>query len=243
MTHTAGLPAGHYDPEWASPVEAWKGMYDADLVEEAPGECFEYSCLSFVHLSAAARQVTGESLADLAEQYVFGPAGMDDARMGPVEDEGCPVAVTYGRKYADRAFAGEIHDPTARALAGESGNAGLFATVDDYTAFASSLLRTAHGDGGAVLSPTTLERAWTNWLPEMEEPHGLGWRIAHDCYPAPNWSLSSVGHTGYTGTSIWIDPDADRFAILLTNEVYCGKDNGREQFRERFHGAVAGERY
>ncbi|WP_436912370.1 serine hydrolase domain-containing protein [Halosimplex marinum] len=275
MTHTSGLQPYHYDDGWETPDDARQGIYDADLLAADPGERFEYSCLNYVHLVDATRWVTDRAFADLAREYVFDPAGMDRARMGPLGDD-VPAAVTYERDHADAAFAGEIHDPIARAFAGESGNAGLFATATDLGRFAAELLavrrrsaasrgaadedksvdrgRPADGDGpadsggpadggGRLLAPGTVDRMTRDWLPDSERPHGLGWRLARECYPAANWSLSSFGHTGYTGTSVWLDPEVDRFAVLLTNEVYCGKGDGMVRFRERFHGAVAGERY
>ena len=246
LTHTSGLQPYHYDESWGSSDAARADIYDADLLEAPPGERFRYSCLNFVHLVDAARRATDAPFADLAQRYVFDRAGMGDADIGPVADDN--VAVTYDHDHADRALVGEINDPIARALDGESGNAGLFATVSDFARFAEALLTDCSSDGRpsggpGLLAPGTVGRMRRNWTTDMERPHGLGWRLARDCYPAPNWSLSSFGHTGYTGTSVWLDPEADRFAVLLTNEVYCGKENGMIRFRERFHSAVAGERY
>lgn len=257
MTHTSGLQPYHYDTAWETPEDARQGMYDETLLEADPGDRFAYSCLNYVHLVDAVRRVTGRTLAELAREYVFEPAGMEHTRMGPLEGDGSPAAVTYERDQADAAFVGEIHDPIARAFDGESGNAGLFTTATDLGRFAAHLLSDAQnvpnpGPAGAdpasedtehLLAPGTISGMTRDWIPNCDRPHGLGWRLARDCYPAPNWSLSSFGHTGYTGASIWLDPEADRFAVLLTNEVYCGKENGMIEFRERFHGAVAGERY
>lgn len=246
MTHTSGLQPYYYD-EWDSPEVARQAIYDADLREAEPGERFAYSCLNFVHLVDAARRITGRSLEDLASEYVFEPAGMDHSKLGPLDNDSQSVAITYEHEHADRALVGEIHDPIARSLAGESGNAGLFTTATDLGRFATHLLsarqQRRNSGSGHLLAPATVERMATEWIPNKDRPHGLGWRLAQECYPAPNWSPSSFGHTGYTGTSIWIDPKADRFAVLLTNEVYHGKENGMIELRERFHGAVAGQRY
>lgn len=245
LTHTSGLQPYHYDDDWETPEEARQAMYDADLIEADPGERFAYSCLNFVHLVDAVRRLTGRTLHELAAEYVFDPSGMESARLGPLDDDAPPAAVTYEHEHADRAFVGEIHDPIGRAFAGESGNAGLFATATDLGNFASTLLADSQSDRsepGRLLSPGTIARMTDDWIPGLERPHGLGWRLARECYPAPNWATDSFGHTGYTGASVWIDPDADRFAVLLTNEVYCGKGEGMIRFRERFHGAVAGGR-
>jgi CubicO group peptidase (beta-lactamase class C family) len=243
LTHTSGLQPYHFDPDWESPEAAREAIYDADLLAAGVDEKFEYSCLNYVHLADAARRATDISFAKLAERYVFEPAGMERARMGPLVDEALPVTVTYEADWAEETFRGEINDPIARTLEGESGNAGLFATVNDFSAFAVGLLNDGRGESGRIFAPATVDRMTDDWTPDCDRPHGLGWRLARECYPAPNWSRSSFGHTGYTGTSIWLDPVHDRFAVLLTNEVYCGKERGMVRLRERFHGAVAGERF
>ena len=238
LNHTSGLQPYYYDG-WDSPTSARDAIYDADLLEAEPGERFEYSCLNFVHLADAVRRVTDSSLAELARRYVFEPTGMEHARMGPVST---PAVVTYDHAHDDQPLQGEIHDPIARALAGESGNAGLFASATDLANLATALLAGGRSpDEDHLLAPGTISRMCEDWTAPEHRPHGLGWRLAHECTPAPNWSRASFGHTGYTGTSLWIDPDADRFALLLTNEVYCGKENGMIRLRERFHGAVVGE--
>jgi CubicO group peptidase (beta-lactamase class C family) len=248
LTHTSGLQPYHYDEDWGSPEEAREAILSADLIEAEPGERFAYSCLNFVHLSDALRRVTDRTLADLAQEYVFEPAGMERSRMGPLEEPEPNAVVTYEWGHADATIHGDVHDPIGRALAGESGNAGLFTTATDMGTFAAEMVATARDevetDGSHVLSPSTVARATADWIPDLESrPHGLGWRLGMACYPAANWPPSAFGHTGYTGASIWMDPEADRFAVLLTNEVYEGKGGGMPQFRERFHGAVAGQRY
>lgn len=242
MTHTAGFEPYHYDPDWNAPSTALSALLEADVVAHTPGETHEYSCLSYVHLAAIARAATGEPLVDLAERLVFEPVGMDDAHLGPLADPPEDTAVTYDHEYEDRPLKGEIHDPIARATDGQSGNAGLFTTADDLARYARMVL-----GGGAVadqriLSTGIVDTLGRNHNPDRAEPHGLGWRLAHDDWPAPGWSqhaggAAAVGHTGYTGTSLWIDPPRDQFAVLLTNAVYENVSLGT--FRERFHRVVA----
>lgn len=243
LTHTTGIQPYHYDPDWADPAAGRADIYDRELVVPGQHGEFEYSCLNFVHLTDAVRRTTGNTLSELARQYVFETAGMERARLGPLEEDSLPVAVTYEREHADRELRGEIHDPIARGLEGESGNAGLFATGGDLARFAQGLLADRRGQGPGLLSASTIARMRENWLPAEQRPHGLGWRLAQDHYPASNWSRSSFGHTGFTGSSIWLDPEHNRFAVLLSNEVYRGKEQGMIQFRERFHGVVGGQRY
>lgn len=243
LTHTTGLIPYYYDETWECPEAARRDIYELDLLDPDGQGSYEYSCLNFVHLVAAARAATGESLASLARQYAFDPAGMSRARLGPVEDDSLPVVVTRERDYLEADLQGEIHDPIARALDGESGNAGLFATATDLAALATALLNDGAGDVGQVLAPSTIHRMRAAWLSGDQRPHGLGWRRAMDHYPGTTWSRESFGHTGYTGTSLWLDPEFDRFAVLLTNEVYCGKERGMIRFRERFHNVVGAGRF
>lgn len=239
LTHTSGLHNYYYDPEWDSAETARTDFFGQSLMEADPGSRFKYGCNNFVHLGHVARQVTGESLDRLAEQYVFNPVGMKHARMGPVDSHELPIAVTYEHNYMERPLKGQIHDPIARRLSGESGNAGLFTTALEVAQFARSMLDATRGDGDGILARATVDRLSDDWIPKMARPHGLGWRLAQHLSPAPTWSEESIGHTGYTGTSLWIDLRRDRFATLLTNEVYYGKTDKMSPFRERFY-SIAG---
>ncbi|UPV76810.1 beta-lactamase family protein (plasmid) [Halorussus limi] len=238
LTHSSGLQPYAFSESWSSASEALAGLRDRSLLDAAPGERHEYSCLNFVYLAEALRRATGRPLDELAETRVFDPAGMDASRLGPVSDEE-NVAATYDHDYRDRTLRGQVHDPLGWAMDGHSGNAGLFTTVDDLAAFARAYLAA----DGTLLSAATVERLRDDWLPDCEERHSLGWRLADGTYPAPNWSRRGLGHTGYTGTSLWLDHDRDRFAVLLTNQVHDGKDTGLVRFRERFHAMVAAGKF
>jgi len=242
LTHASGLDPYHYDPDWSDPASARQAIYGADVHDPEGVDEYEYSCLNYVHLVAALRAVTGESFADLARRHVFDPAGADTARIGPLPAD-VPVAVTYDHQHEDRPLRGAIHDPIARALAGESGNAGAFGSITDVARLAGAVLNDGEGRSGRVLSPATVARSRANWLADDQRPHGLGWRLAVESYPAANWPTTAFGHTGYTGTSLWIDPAFDRYAVLLTNAVYHDEEREFLALRERFHGVVASERY
>ncbi len=236
LTHSSGFQPYAFSESWDSREDVLAGLREQSILEAEPGSRYEYSCLNFVYLSEALRQATDRSLAELAEQYVFAPAGMESSRLGPVDVSN--VAATYDHDYRDRVLRGEVHDPLGWAMDGESGNAGLFTTIDDLALFARAYLA---GDG--VLSDATIDRLRDDWLPELADRHGLGWRLAEGTYPAPNWSHGGIGHTGYTGTSLWLDHEHDRFAVLLTNQVYDGKGTGLVRFRERFHVMAAGGQF
>lgn len=238
LTHSSGFQPYSFAESWESPSDVLAGLRNRSILEAEPGSRNEYSCLNFVHLAEALRGATDRSLGELAERHVFGPAGMETSRLGPLEDVS-NVAATYDREYRDRILRGEVHDPLGWAMNGQSGNAGLFTTVDDLAAFARAYLAA----DGTLLSPATVERLQDDWVPDLDTRHSLGWRLADGTYPAPNWSRVGLGHTGYTGTSLWLDHARDRFAVLLTNQVYDGKDTGLIRFRERFHAMVAAGRF
>jgi CubicO group peptidase (beta-lactamase class C family) len=242
LTHTSGFQPYAFDPAWTSAAETLEGLFERSLLAVEPGERHQYSCLNFVHLAEALRRATGESLAALAQQFVFDPVGMDRARLGPTD--ATPIAATCDHEYRNRPIRGEVHDPLGNAMDGESGNAGLFATVSDVTRFARALLNEGQTNTGErLLSPATIARLPDDHATGVGESHSLGWRLAQGQYPGLPWSSDAIGHTGYTGTSLWIDLTNDRFAVLLTNQVYDGKETGLTRFRERFHGVVGAGKY
>lgn len=239
LTHTSGLQPYHFQPGWTGLETARAEIFEADLLTSAPDEKQEYSCLNFVHLAAAAERATGSTLPQLASEYVFEPAGMGTASLEtPVESAGS-IAVTRDHEYGRGTVRGEVHDPIGNAMAGRSGNAGLFATIDDISAFARTFLSDALQGTNRLLAPATIDRLAMDATPEGVEPHGLGWRLADSSLPAPTWSRQAVGHTGYTGTSLWLDLQRDRYCAILTNEVYTGKaETEMPRVRELAHGAA-----
>lgn len=241
LTHTSGLPPYKSFPfGWDSREALLSSLYDSPLALLAePDEWFVYSDLNFVHLADALRHATGESLASLAATHVFEPAGMADAALGPLTDDD-NVAATRDERWRDRQLRGEIHDYIGAVMEGEGGNAGLFATIDDLAGFAHALLDGGHGPGEAVLAPSTVETLRRDAISHLDRPHGLGWRLAHGGQPAPTWSPAAYGHTGFTGTSLWLDPERDRFAVLLTNRLLTdATGDDVAAFRRRFHAGVA----
>lgn len=240
LTHTSGLQPYHFSPEWKGPEAAQEAILGDELLARAPGEAHEYSCLNFVHLALVAEAVTGASLPELAEAHVFDPAGMETAALGGPADDSATVAVTRDHEYGRGTIRGETHDPIGNVMAGRSGNAGLFATVGDVSTFARTLLRDAADGSNRLLAPATVDRLAADLTPDGVEAHGLGWRLGDAYYPAPTWSRRSIGHTGYTGTSLWLDLERDRYCVLLTNEVYTGKENSEMPRRRELAHAAAG---
>jgi CubicO group peptidase (beta-lactamase class C family) len=247
LTHTSGLPPYKSFPfGWDSRESLLESLYRSHLSLLAdPGEWFVYSDLNFVHLADALRRVTGATLADLAAAHLLDPVGATDSAMGPL-DAGQGVAATRDYRWRERVLRGEIHDYIGAAAEGESGNAGLFATAPDLASVARTLLSggrsPASAEAGAdrLFAPATVSRLRRDAVPWADRPHGLGWRLAGRETPAPQWSDSSFGHTGFTGCSVWIDPERGLFAVLLTNRLLAREDP--EPFgtvRSRFHAVAA----
>lgn len=238
VTHTSGVAPYRFSESWNDRADAIESILGDPPFDRPIDDSFEYSCLNYVLLATVLRRVTDSTLAGLADVHVFGPADMETATIGPYDSPPNPVAVTYEHEYRDRPLRNEIHDPIANVMDGESGNAGAFATVRDVASFARSLLR----DATEPTEQTLLATPTVGTLPVRRsgtetKAQGYGWRVATDLIPTPQWSGRTIGHTGYTGTSLWLSFDRDRFATLLTNAVY--EDGDLYRFRQRFHAIVA----
>jgi uncharacterized protein YbbC (DUF1343 family)/CubicO group peptidase (beta-lactamase class C family) len=217
LTHYSGLPP---DLDLQAP---WQGrdtaftMAMAQKTVNPPGSRFVYSDINFEVLGFVVEKVAGESLATFAAKNVFAPLGMKHTRFLPPEEWRPRIAPTeYDEQ--NRMLRGTVHDPTARRMGGIAGHAGLFSTADDLSIFAQDLL-----SGFTVLRPETVEKMMTPQTPaNAPSVRGLGWDI--DSPFASNRGellpVGSFGHTGFTGTSMWIDPVTATYIILLTNAVH-----------------------
>jgi serine-type D-Ala-D-Ala carboxypeptidase len=226
LTHTSGLPP--YTDAKAAAEKLGDPCAMADLVrliagipKEGPaGREFVYSCLNYITLAHIVQKVSGQALDEFVAENVFKPLGMTRTFYRPPADlvgRCVPTEVIDGKP-----LRGVVHDPLARLQGGVSGNAGLFSTADDLAVFAQMLLsRGAHG-GVRILSPLAVERMIEIYPQVGESGRGLGWDIDTD-YATVRGDLfgpRSFGHSGYTGTSIWIDPETQTAVVLLTNRVH-----------------------
>ena len=240
LTHTSGLPPYKAFPfGWESKSAVLESLFDSPLsVLADPGEWFVYSDLNFVFLGEVLRRVADESLATLFESHVTKPLGLEETSLGTVSTEN--VAATRDRRWEERVLEGEPHDYLARAMAGESGNAGVFSTGRDLATVARMLLSGGEYEGDRYLSPGTVELLRSDALEPVETRQGLGWKLGDDDTPGMAWSSEAFGHTGFTGTSMWMDPCADRFVVLLTNHVLAmDPDGSLASFRRRVHDVAA----
>ena len=235
LTHTSGLPAGS-DAGGPTPEEALLRLLRLPL-EHAPGMHVEYSDVGFVILFAAAERAAGEPLYRLLDRRVFEPLGMTSTTY--VMGEGCLRCAGTSRTRGD-AFRGRVHDPISRRLGGISGNAGLFSTAHDVARFAAMMANGGELDGVRVLQRGTV-RQFTQRQPGTGT-RALGW----DTPGAPGTGAAgsrvserSFGHTGFTGTSIWIDPERGTWVVLLANRTYEDVPNRMQALRRTVHDRVA----
>jgi CubicO group peptidase (beta-lactamase class C family) len=217
LTHTSGLPAW-LDVEGLSRERALEKIIFAPLKTQ-PGEKVEYSDLGFVILFEAAARAAGEPVPALLERRVFAPLGMHHTSFAP--GDGCSVCAPTLLKSDGSVYQGSVHDPIARALGGVAGNAGLFSTAADLSRFAAMLANHGELDGVRILRKETVEKFTTRqpgagtralgWdTPERDGSGAAGRRI----------SPRAFGHTGFTGTSLWVDPTRGTWTVLLTNRTY-----------------------
>lgn len=221
LTHTSGLRPGlSLQPAWSGRAAAL-ALACAERPQAPPGERFVYSDINFILLGEVLRAVTGEELDRYADREIFAPLGMVDSGFLPVAALRPRIAPT--ERVGDALLRGVVHDPTARAMGGVAGHAGLFTTAADLARFCRMILAAGRTpEGRAVLSPMSvveLSRVQTTGT----DRRGLGWDI-DTRFSAPRGNLfpagRSFGHTGFTGTSVWIDPGSDSFVIFLSSRLH-----------------------
>jgi uncharacterized protein YbbC (DUF1343 family)/CubicO group peptidase (beta-lactamase class C family) len=231
LTHVSGLRP---DVDLA---ELWAGYETAIAlaVEEVPasrpGERFVYSDINFFLLGDIVQRVSGQPLDRFARERVFEPLGMKDTMFNPPAAAASRIAPTescsrfgWPCQGPDMTMLrGLVHDPTARRMGGVAGHAGLFSTAADLATFCRMLLGGGALPGTRILSPLAVEKMTSAASPDLEtNTRGLGWDIdsAFSSNRGELLPVGSFGHTGFTGTSIWIDPVTEMFVIFLSNRVH-----------------------
>ena len=237
MTHTAGfVPSFRLDEAGVEPGEALKAILSSKLVSK-PGEAPNYSCMGYITLGKLLEKVYGESLDVLSQQYVFKPLGMAHTGYLP---EGGNIAATEVDPQTGRAWQGIVHDENARFLGGVSANAGVFSSIDDMLIFCAMLSK--GGDG--FVSRALMQKAIRNYTPGFDVHRGLGFHLAGTeyNYMGDLFPECSFGHTGFTGTSVAIDPTTGFYVILLSNRVHPTRESeGLFRFRRSLHNALYAE--
>ena len=237
LTHYSGLPADlSLEDPWQGKAEGLRRAFAAKLVT-APGVQFRYSDINFIVLAALVEKLSGMTLDQYQQKYIAQPMGLQHMRFLPPESWRARIAPTqYDHGVLLR---GVVHDPTARRMAGVAGDAGLFSTSGDIAVYAQNLLdRLAGRPSRFPLQQLTLQKMTTPGQPANGKAlRGLGWDIESpfSSNRGELFPVGSFGHTGYTGTSIWIDPSSDTYVLVMANAVYPNGPTGINGIR----GAVA----
>ena len=234
LRHRAGLIPDNAIADYVDgPEAAWRKIGDLTPVE-APGERFIYSDVGFQILGRLVEKASGRPLDEFARSAIFEPLGMLDTGFRPIGGpSGVPTQVSRiapTEPDGGRMLRGVVHDPRSRALGGVAGHAGLFGTADDLAVYAQMLLDGGVGlDGKRVLSPLAVRAMIDPASTPEGQRRGLGWDV-ETSYSSPKGSFfgpTSFGHTGFTGTSLWVDPETQTFVILLTSRLHPdGKGTG-----------------
>lgn len=239
LTHSGGLEAGANIWTYTRGREQYLAQINARPLEYAPGTKMIYSDWDMILLQLVMERITGKTLDVLATEKIFKPLGMTDTQFQPPLSLRPRIAPTQVDEARGGLLWGTVHDENAWAMGGVAGHAGLFSTARDLALFSMMILNGGEGVNGArIVKPATIAR-WTA-RQGKESSRTLGWDSPEGGSSAGQFfSPWSFGHTGFTGTSIWIDPEKDLFVVVLTNRVNPTSDNNRHvQLRRDVADAV-----
>jgi CubicO group peptidase (beta-lactamase class C family) len=262
LLHDSGLEADLPNVESHNTAESFMDGVYASKLAYPTGTKTVYSDLSMITLGKMMEKITGQSLDVFVKERIFEPIGMTEtmycvpaklrprcAPTEPVDEWRKKLRAMRHEKFvpipgchpdAHLYIQGEVHDPSAEVLNGVSGNAGVFSTCPDVCKYTRMMLDEGMANGKRIIKAETI-RDWTRRQNDIGS-RGLGWDTSHGPYSqfASAFSRKSFGHTGFTGTSIWADPETKVYGILLSNRVYPTAENNKIiHFRRLFYDAVA----
>jgi serine-type D-Ala-D-Ala carboxypeptidase len=191
-------------------------------LQSAPGTDYTYSDLNMITLGALIERLSGMRLDEYVKQEITEPLGMDNTMYNPPAELKERIAATEYQPWTNRGLVwGEVHDESAWSLDGVAGHAGVFSTAADLAKFAHMYLMEGRYGGTRILEPATVKLLTENRIPEFSgDDHGLGWELQQGWFMDALSESTTLGHTGYTGTSIVVSPTNQTIAILLTNRVH-----------------------
>jgi uncharacterized protein YbbC (DUF1343 family) len=218
LTHTSGLIADNALSDYADgPAKSIERIAALKLVAK-PGEKFIYSDVGFIVLGELVRRITGQPLNEFARARVFEPLGTADMMFQPDAARKARCAPTEPRDGV--MIRGDVHDPRCWALGGVAGHAGLFGTVDDLLIYARMMLGRGNYNGKKILQPETVALMTKARAVPPNGQRGLGWDVKTSYSSNRGDMLGGFGHTGFTGTSMWIDPDKDFVVVFLSSRLH-----------------------
>ena len=254
LTHYSGLPADlDLSKGWFGYNEMLKELWKIRTDSE-PDKEFVYSDVNFIALGEIIHAVSGKTIDVFARENIFNPLGMTDTcyrppesligRIAPTESRRNTLLFLHARisrKNLDEILRGEVHDPTAYRMGGVAGHAGLFSSAKDVAAYAQMLLDRGTYSGGRLLSPMTVQAmSRPQSPPGSTQLRGYGWDIRSD-YSSPCGDIfeGGYGHTGFTGTSLWIHPPTETFIVVLSNRVHPNGGKNMNHLRSVVANIVA----
>jgi uncharacterized protein YbbC (DUF1343 family)/CubicO group peptidase (beta-lactamase class C family) len=242
MTHFSGLrPDLDLKPAWSG----YQTGIQRALIDKPAGPAgarFVYSDINFILLAEIVHRLTGKMLNEYARENFYQPLGMHDTMFLPPVSLRPRIAPTEINPVTGQPLRGEVHDDTARYMGGVTGNAGVFTTASDLAKFAQMMLNGGESNGVRLFSAATVQKFTTPQSP-ADQPilRGLGWDIdsPYSSNRGELFPIGSYGHTGFTGTSMWIDPFSHSYLIILTNAVHPHRGHSITSLRSRVATIVA----
>lgn len=235
LTHFSGLkPDFDLSRPWQGHEVALQELW-RETTDRQPGKEFVYSDLNFIALGEIVHVASGQTLDAFASEQIYAPLGMRDTRFNPPPDWRPRIAPTEPRNRtlaylkgegtsapSEEILRGEVHDPTAWRMRGVAGHAGLFSGARDVAIYAQMLLNGGIYGRVRILMPLTVQAMTSPQSPrESADIRGFGWDI-DTSYSSPRGDIfrDGFGHTGFTGTSLWVSPETDSFVVILSNRVH-----------------------
>jgi CubicO group peptidase (beta-lactamase class C family) len=228
LTHTSGFPAELPMYRWCDTRQAMLDEIRGVSLRFPAGTDVEYTSLGFIVLGLIAETAAGMPLDDLVRTTVTAPAGMTDTGFVVDPADRARAAATEDCPWRGGVVRGTVHDENAEVLGGVAGHAGMFSTLTDMQTLGQLLCRSARGADTEVMPASTFNLMIAPATDLLRQRRTLGWQ-GRDPVLSPAGDLAgprTFGHTGFTGTTIWVDPDAARYAVLLTNRVHPSRTNG-----------------
>jgi uncharacterized protein YbbC (DUF1343 family)/CubicO group peptidase (beta-lactamase class C family) len=243
LTHRSGLiPDNDIKDYEQGPEEAMRNVWKLAPLAE-PGSKFIYSDVNYIVLAELVKRLSGKPIDQFAAENIYRPLGMKDTGYKP--DASLTSRIAPTEKRGDKWMRGEVHDPRAYLLGGVAGHAGLFSTADDLAVFCRMILNQGEFNGARILSPMGVARmtearaSGGNAVDGMAR--GIGWDVStgYSANRGDLFPIGSFGHTGFTGTSLWLDPSSDAFVIFLSNRVHPRLDPKKPADVNSLRGRVA----